>query len=91
MRRKVLIILRALLIAGLTVKMATASDGDTRKSHRTPVAASQQFRAAHNSIDRRMSTSCSTEPGNPYNEQTDYMAWSAWRQGGAWDSRNDCR
>jgi hypothetical protein len=91
MRRKFPVILGALLIAGSTVQMATASDGDTRKPHRTPVAASQQFRGASNWIEDRRSTSCSTEPGNPYNEQTDYMAWSAWRQGVAWDGRNDCR
>lgn len=33
---------------------------------------------------------CSQEAGNPYDEQTDYMAWSSWRQLGAWDSRHDC-
>jgi len=31
------------------------------------------------------------EPGNPYNKQTDYWDWSAWRTRGGWDSRNDFR
>ena len=33
---------------------------------------------------------CATrEAGNPYSEQYDYMAWSAWRARGSWDSRGD--
>lgn len=33
---------------------------------------------------------CATiEPGNPFSKYTDYMAWSKWRQRGAWDSRGD--
>jgi hypothetical protein len=29
------------------------------------------------------------EPGNPYNKEEDYMAWSGWRARGGWDSRLD--
>ena len=29
------------------------------------------------------------EPGNPYTPQSDYMAWSAWRARGGWDSSRD--
>lgn len=29
------------------------------------------------------------EPGNPYNKETDYMGWSAWRVRGGWDASND--
>jgi hypothetical protein len=29
------------------------------------------------------------EAGNPYNKETDYMGWSAWRTRGGWDDRND--
>jgi len=29
------------------------------------------------------------EPGNPYNRETDYMSWSAWRTRGGWDASND--
>ena len=29
------------------------------------------------------------EPGNPYNKETDYMGWSAWRARGGWDPTND--
>ena len=92
MRRKVLVILGALLIAGSTVQLAAASDGDTRKPHHTPVAAIQQFRAASDSVVGNGSTSCQNhEPGNPHNKQTDYMGWSSFRESGAWDSRNDCQ
>jgi hypothetical protein len=27
--------------------------------------------------------------GNPYNKETDYWDWSAWRTRGGWDARND--
>jgi len=38
------------------------------------------------------SESCLTrEPGNPYSKTEDYMAWSAWRDRGGWDDRNDWR
>ena len=29
------------------------------------------------------------DPGNPYNKETDFMDWSAWRARGGWDARND--
>ena len=29
------------------------------------------------------------EAGNPYDPNTDYLAWSAWRARGGWDDRND--
>jgi hypothetical protein len=88
MRKTILTALGMLLIAGSAVQMTTAS---ARASHSGSVAATQQFRNSNNSIDSRASTWCSTEPGNPYNPQTDYQAWSAWRALGAWDSRNDCQ
>jgi hypothetical protein len=91
MRKIVLNILSVLLIAGSAVQFATASERHVRKSYRASVISGDQFRNAHNSIDGRASTWCSTEPGNPYNPQTDYEEWSAWRQDGGWDSRNDCR
>jgi uncharacterized protein YycO len=88
MRKTILTTLSVLLIAGSAVQMTTAS---ARASRHETVAATQQFRNSNNSIDSRASTWCSTEPGNPYNPQTDYQAWSAWRALGAWDSRNDCQ
>ena len=88
MRKTVLTILGALLIAGSAVQMATASEHHLR---RAPVATGEQFRNANNLVEGSASTFCSTEPGNPYNPQTDYQGWSAWRQEGAWDSRNDCQ
>jgi Ni/Co efflux regulator RcnB len=91
MRKTVLTILGAFLVAGSMVQMATASDGDTRKPHRKHVAASTQFRAASNAIEGDRNTSCSHEAGNPYNKETDYAGWSAWRLGGGWDSRNACQ
>ncbi len=88
MRKTILTALGMLLIAGSAVQMMTAS---ARASRSESVAATQRFRNSNNSIDSRASTWCSTEPGNPYNPQTDYQAWSAWRALGAWDSRNDCQ
>jgi hypothetical protein len=33
---------------------------------------------------------CATrEPGNPHSQYCDYLAWSKWRQRGAWDSSLD--
>jgi len=33
---------------------------------------------------------CATiEPGNPFSKYDDYIAWSKWRQRGAWDTRGD--
>jgi hypothetical protein len=92
MRKTVLTIFGALLIAGSAVQMASASERRVHKAYRAPAAVSEQFRNANNSIEGRASTSCQNQqPGNPYNEQTDYLGWSAWRQEGGWDSRNDCR
>jgi hypothetical protein len=72
MRKSVLTILGVLLIAGSPVQTATASERHVRKAYRAPVAASQQFRNAHNSVEGRANTSCQNrEPGTPYNEQTD--------------------
>jgi hypothetical protein len=88
MRKTVITVIGALLIAGSAVQMTTAS---ARTSGRGTVAATQKFRNANNSIDSRASTWCSTESGNPHNPQTDFQAWSAWRALGAWDSRNDCQ
>jgi hypothetical protein len=87
MRRTIITMLGAMLIAGSSVQMAAAS---TRHHHRAPAVESQQFRNANDFVDGGARTFCSTEPGNPYNPQTDYQGWSAWRQLGAWDSRNDC-
>jgi hypothetical protein len=84
MRKTVLTIIGALLIAGSTVQLATAAEhhvNDYRSA-----ATGEQFRNANDS-----STWCSTDPGNPYNPATDYEGWSAWRQDGGWDSRNDCQ
>jgi hypothetical protein len=88
MRKTYAIALGALLIAGSAVQMTSAS---ARPVHREPAAASDQFLNANNSVAGRAGTFCSQEAGNPHDEQTDYMGWSAWRQSGAWDSRNDCQ
>jgi hypothetical protein len=93
MRKAAFAILGALLIAGSTVQAATAEYHHVRKARVAPIAASQQFRNANNSLfnQHRVITDCQyREPGNPYDERTDYMGWSAWRAEGSWDSRNDC-
>lgn len=51
MRKPVLTILGALLIAGSAVQMATASEHHVRKPYRAPIAASQQLRNSNNSIE----------------------------------------
>jgi hypothetical protein len=89
MRKTVISAIGVLLIAGSAVQMTTASARTTRRAH--GVVANEKFRNSNNSIEGRASTWCSTEPGNPYNPQTDYQTWSAWRALGAWDSRNDCQ
>jgi hypothetical protein len=94
MRKIALTILGALLIAGSTVQTATTAERHhVRKARVAPIAASQEFRNANNSSfnQRHVITDCQyREPGNPYDERTDFEGWSAWRAGGGWDSRNDC-
>ena len=87
MRKTIISALGALLIAGLAAQMTPAS---ARQAHQAPAASSETLRNAYGSASDS-ARACSTEPGNPYNEQTDYQAWSAWRGEGSWDSRNDCR
>ena len=80
--------LSGLLIGGTVIYMTTAS---ARHLHKAPTAAREQFRDVYNSTSIRPTANCnSREPGNPYDMSTDYQGWSAWRQLGAWDSRNDC-
>ena len=50
MRKTVLTILGALLIAGSTVQMTAAAERHTRKADRAPVSTSQQFRNANDSL-----------------------------------------
>jgi hypothetical protein len=50
MRKTVLAVLGALLIAGSTVQMTAAAERHTRKAERAPVSTSQQFRNAHDSL-----------------------------------------
>jgi len=65
-----------LLIAGSTVQAATAENHHVRKARVAPIAASQQFHNANNSLfnQHRVITDCQyREPGNPYDERTDYI------------------
>ena len=50
MRKTVLTILGALLIAGSTVQMTAAAERHTRKADHVPVSTSQQFRNANDSL-----------------------------------------
>jgi hypothetical protein len=46
--------------------------------------------ARHNNHYSGQSLFCATrEPGNPISKYCDYVAWSKWRQRGAWDSSLD--
>ncbi len=86
MKKTIITTLGVLLLAGSLAQMATAS---ARGLYRAP--ASEQFSNANNSVEGQAKSFCSQEPGNPYNEQTDYMGWTAFRDNGSWDSRNDCQ
>ena len=96
MRKTILTTLGALLSAGSAIQMATAAE---HHRHRAFAPASQQFRGANNSIDgdgyvisagARSAYCQNQEAGNPYNEQTDYLGWSAWRDSGGWEERSGC-
>ena len=50
MRKTVLTVLGALLIAGSTVQMTAAAERHTRKADRAPVSTSQRFRNANDSL-----------------------------------------
>jgi hypothetical protein len=87
MRKTIMSALGALLILGSAAQMTPAF---ARPAHQAPAASSETLRNAYGSANDSARV-CSKEPGNPYNEQTDYQAWSAWRGEGAWDSRNACQ
>jgi hypothetical protein len=91
MRQQALTILGALLIAGSAIHTVTASERHHQNGGRVPAGIGEQFRNANGSIAEQARGWCSQEPGNPYNKETDYTGWSAWRAGGGWDSRNDCQ
>jgi hypothetical protein len=86
--------MRKTMVSALGILLITGSAALTTSASARPVhraAVNDQFRNSYNSVDGTGGTFCSREPGNPYNPDTDYQAWSAWRALGAWDSRNDCR
>jgi hypothetical protein len=84
MKKTILSAVAALLIAGSMAQVTPAF------ARHDALASSRTFRNALDS-DNGTARWCSTEPGNPYNPETDYQTWSAWRAIGAWDSRNDCQ
>jgi hypothetical protein len=91
MRKSLMTALGVLLIAGSAAQMTPAS-ASARHVRHAPATSSERFRNAYDySNNGAASAWCSREPGNPYNPDTDYQAWSAWRALGAWDSRNDCQ
>lgn len=54
------------------------------------VPAFAQHRAAHFNDTYAQANACAGhEAGNPYNRDTDYLGWSAWRVRGGWDASND--
>jgi hypothetical protein len=86
MQKTALTLFGALLVAGSMVQMASATE---HHKHRAHAAASAQFLNANNAV--HASAACQKEGGNPYDRETDYQGWSAWEQGGAWDSHADCK
>jgi len=87
MRKTILSALSVLLIAGSAAQLTPAF---ARHVGHAPTASNETIRNAYDSANGAAGW-CSQEPGNPYNPNTDYQAWSAWRALGAWDSRNDCQ
>ena len=90
MQKAAVTILAALLITGSAVQMTAASERQKLKAYRAPTVTSERLRNVNASLSGSARGFCSQESGNPYDEQTDYTAWSSFRQSGAWDSRNDC-
>jgi hypothetical protein len=90
MMRKAFILFCAGLMAASAVRVASAAVRHGHKSSLVPVEAVGKLRNANDSFAWSVHASCGQESGNPYDRQTDYLAWSAFRNSGAWDSRNDC-
>jgi hypothetical protein len=88
MRRTLLETFGILLITVSAVQLNAAS---ARYIREEPVTNNELFRSANDTVGGRDAGFCSQEPGNPYDERTDFEQWSAWRASGAWDGRNDCR
>ena len=86
MHKTIMSALGALLIVGSLAQITPAS---ARQTRHVSAASGETFSNAFGSTNDGARV-CSTEPGNPYNPQTDYQGWSAWRVEGSWDSRNDC-
>jgi hypothetical protein len=87
-------VIGVLLVTASTTGIATGATYHTRKAALSPL--SKRFLNSNNfsegiSMSARSASCQNREPGNPYNMQDDYIAWSAWRALGAWDSRNGCR
>jgi hypothetical protein len=89
MRKPTFTIVGALLVAGSLIQTASATEH--HRKHRTHVAMSEQLLNANNASEVHARAACQNkEPGNPYDKETDFIGWSAWQQGGAWDSHGDC-
>lgn len=54
-----------------------------------PAFAQHRASMAVNGYDTQSGSCAGYEAGNPYNRETDYMSWSAWRVRGGWDDHND--
>jgi len=66
-------------LIGAAVVLSSALAGPAMAQHMT---SNPNYLARSNYCQNR-------EPGNPYTQQSDYMAWSAWRARGGWDSSGD--
>lgn len=90
MQKVTTVIVGVSLVVASASQMATATEPQKVGAYRTPAVAGERFRDANASLAWSSRSFCSQHAGNPYDERTDYLAWSAFRQSGAWDSRNDC-
>jgi hypothetical protein len=83
--------MKTLIVAAITSVLVFTSMTSIASAERRPFSTTDaHIQDANNSFNVQQRKFCSQEPGNPYDERTDYQAWSAWRAGGSYDDRNDC-
>jgi hypothetical protein len=83
--------MKTLIVASITsVLIFTSMTSIASAERRLFTATDAHIQDANNSFNVQQRKFCNEEPGNPYDERTDYQAWSAWRADGSYDGRNDC-
>jgi hypothetical protein len=82
-------ILATAIVLSVNLASPAFSSNTGRKVHKVHQVSHyslRSYRDSHNQFGAPSQQArgwCSEEPGNPYNEDTDYVGWSAWRALGA--------